>query len=58
MGKTVWQVANIKKKQKRRWDCSLRNATGQRIFVRQMTFHEAFFDYDYSDNSNAIFIYF
>ena len=42
MGKTIWEVVNIKNKQKRSWDCSLRNATGQRIVVRQMTFHEAF----------------
>ena len=38
----IWEVVDIKNKQKRPWDCSLRNTTGQRIVVRQMTFHEAF----------------
>ena len=42
VGKTIWEIVNIKNKQKRPWDCSLRNATGQRIVVSQMTFHEAF----------------
>ena len=42
MGKTICEVVNVKKKQKRPWDCSLRNATGQRVVVRQMTLHEAF----------------
>ena len=48
MGKTIWEVVNIKNKQKRPWDCSLRNATGQRIVVKSNDLSRSIFDYDYS----------